>query len=184
VRLIFVTSNRHKFEEAVKLFPSEVELHMQDINCPEIQSDFLEEIAKKSAEYAFSKLGKTLFVTDAGLFVHSLKKFPGPYSSYVLRTIGCEGILKLMEGVGNREAYFKSFVAYADAGGIRTFEGVVKGTISHEIRGNSGFGYDPIFIPEGRTKTFAEDYEYKQKVSHRTRALRKLILFLSSSSQA
>ncbi|RLE72114.1 MAG: non-canonical purine NTP pyrophosphatase, RdgB/HAM1 family, partial [Thermoprotei archaeon] len=116
------------------------------------------------------------FVEDAGLFVEALNGFPGPYSSYIYKTIGCEGILKLLEGVDNRKAYFLSVVALRAPGlGDVVFKGKVNGIIANEMRGEKGFGFDPIFIPDGCEKTFAEmNIEEKSRYSHRGKALRKM----------
>lgn len=175
--ICFVTTNRGKYEEASKLLRSfGIEVEWVNQECVEIQSDSLEEIAKQSAQEAAQKLGRPVFVEDAGLFVEALRGFPGPYSSYVYKTIGVLGVLKLMEGVENREAYFESVVAFCDPvrGELEAFSGRVYGRISLEPRGSYGFGYDPIFIPlEGDGRTFAEmSTEEKNALSHRARALR------------
>jgi len=147
------------------------------IKTMEIQDDSLENIAKASAMDAAKKCGLPIIVEDAGLFINSLNGFPGPYSSYVNRTIGVEGILILMKNIENRSAYFLSIVVFYDPanGELRAFHGKVEGEIAEEARGESGFGFDPIFIPvEGDGRTFAEmGTEGKNKLSHRARALRK-----------
>ena len=174
--ITFVTGNRGKFSEAAKLIPG---LRQADIGPPEIQADSVEEVARFSVVEAYKQLGKpSCFVEDAGLFVDALNGFPGVYSRYVLDTIGAEGLLKLMGGIENRKAHFEACIAYYDGKKIRVFSGRADGTIAHEGKGKSGFGFDPIFVPKGHARTFAEDYAYKQKVSHRTRALRKFLAFL------
>lgn len=176
--LRMVTGNRHKFLEA-KLILAEFQVNLVqvDVEKVEIQAEDLKEVARFSAENAAHRLGGTLIVEDAGLFIHHLKGFPGPYSSYVLRTVGLEGILRLMEGAPDRGAYFKSAVAFCGRvrGTVEIFTGVVEGRISEERRGKGGFGYDPIFIPsEGDGRTFAEMSPLeKNLLSHRGRALRK-----------
>jgi XTP/dITP diphosphohydrolase len=142
----------------------------------EVQNDNIENIARLSAIDAASKTNLPVIVEDAGLFIDALNGFPGPYSSYVYRTIGKEGIIKLLEGVNNREAHFKSVVAFCDPKcNVICFEGIVKGKIAMEPRGNSGFGFDPIFEPaEQPGKTFGEmSIENKNRFSHRGKALRK-----------
>ena len=143
----------------------------------EIQDDSLENIAKASAIDAAEKCRLPIIVEDAGLFINALNGFPGPYSSYVNRTIGVEGILKLMKNIEDRSAYFLSAVTFYDpaSGELKIFRGKVDGKIAEEARGESGFGFDPIFIPiEGDGRTFAEmGAEGKNKFSHRARALRK-----------
>jgi XTP/dITP diphosphohydrolase len=122
-------------------------------------------------------------VEDAGLFIEHYSGFPGVYSSYALSTIGLKGILKLMEGLENRDARFHSVVAYRYGTEIRTFQGMVKGNIAQSIRGTSGFGFDPIFIPkEVEGKTFGEMMaEEKKSLSHRAKAFKKLGKWLASS---
>ena len=119
-------------------------------------------------------------VEDAGLFIEALKGFPGPYSSYVYKTLGVQGILKLMEGVKRREAYFLSAIAYAEPGlEPKVFLGKVEGFIVPEARGSKGFGFDPIFQPKGSEKTFAEmGVEEKNRFSHRAKALSALAEWL------
>ena len=173
--IYFVTSNRHKYEEARKIIPG---IEMLSISYPEIQADTLEEVAKFGVEYLKDRIDEKFFIEDSGLFIKSLHDFPGVYSSYVFRTIGNDGILKLMKGIEKREAYFKAIVAFYD-GSLHIFEGICHGKISYEKRG-SGFGYDPIFIPAGSDKTFGEmEKEEKNAFSHRGRAIRKLAEYLS-----
>lgn len=173
----FVTGNRHKFQEAQTILSEHgLQLKMIDEKTLEIQSDDLEAIATEAARDAKKRVQGPLIVEDAGLFLHSLSGFPGPYSSYTYKTIGCDGILKIMKGIEDREVEFRSAVAYIDdeiAPDVKVFVGVVKGVISHSIRGSRGFGFDPIFIPEGWEKTFGEvDLEVKNRASHRGKSLR------------
>jgi len=177
--LIFVTGNRHKFKEASELASKYgLELEMRDVGYEEIQADELEEIARRGAEKASALLGKPCFVEDAGLFIRSLRGFPGPYSSYVFRTIGNEGLLRLMGGVGDRRAEFRSVVAYCEPSSrTMSFRGKVQGTIALEARGSRGFGFDPIFIPQGADgRTFAEmTVDEKNRFSHRAKAIEGLL---------
>lgn len=174
---MFVTRNRHKFEEAFNiLLPMGIRLKQAPIERIEIQSEDLSEIALIGAKNAVEVLKKPLVVEDAGLFIKSLNGFPGPYSSYVYKTIGVDGILKLMENVNDRSAYFKSAVAFCSPGGkCRVFVGEVHGEIALEARGSGGFGFDPIFIPyESDGRTFAEmSISEKSLLSHRARAFRE-----------
>jgi len=176
----------HKVVEANEVLKKfGVELYPVNVEKLEIQSEDLERIAVTAARHAFKVLGKPVVVEDSGLFIEALKGFPGPYSSYVYKTIGLEGVLKLLEGVENRRAYFKAVVALAlDSERVLVFTGIVSGIISHEIRGGYGFGFDPIFIPEGYDKTFAElGKEVKCRISHRARAFEKLGLWIASNKQ-
>jgi len=180
VEVYFVTGNKHKFLEVEKLFREiGVSLKQLTVKLVEPQGD-LEFVAEYKLKQAYGLVKKPVVVEDAGLFIEALNGFPGPYSRYVLETIGNEGILKLMEGVENRSAYFKAVVGYYDGRILKLFEGRVYGRIAYEKRGESGFGFDPIFIPEGYSQTFAENYELKKKISHRYRAFMKLIEWLKS----
>jgi len=172
--IYFVTSNKNKFKEAKEIFGNEIKLKLAKIKLEEIQSDRLEDIAKHKAESAFEKLKKSLIVEDSGLFIKELRNFPGAYSSFILKTIGIEGILKLLEGSKNREAFYKCVAVYKDFKVTKLFIGKVFGKISEVPRGSYGFGFDPIFIPKGYEKTFGEDFEIKNQVSHRAIAFRKL----------
>jgi len=174
----FVTSNIHKFQEAKRVLAEyDIAAAMIKMSALEIQDDSLENIAKASVLDAVKKCNLPVIVEDAGLFIKVLNGFPGPYSSYVNRTLGVEGILKLMRDVEDRSAYFLSVVAFSNSDGkeVKFFHGKVEGRIAYEARGESGFGFDPIFIPaEGDGRTFAEmSTEEKNRFSHRARALRK-----------
>lgn len=181
--VFFATSNIGKVEEAeITLKEYGILLLHLPMKLIEIQSDNLEEIAVFSAQKAWENQGKPLFVEDAGLFIKELNGFPGPYSSYVFKTISNEGILKLMSDKRNRAAYFQSVIAFCNGKSTTTFKGEVRGKISKEIRGGHGFGFDPIFIPEeGDGRTFGEmDISEKTAISHRTKALKKFAEWIKS----
>ena len=176
------TENVHKVAEINGVL-SECGYRVEPISVPkiEVQSHSLERIALVAVSTAYSIYGKPVIVEDAGLFVEALKGFPGPYSSYVFKTIGVKGVLRLLEGLPNRRAYFSSVIALAYRRGVVLFSGRVDGYIALEPRGSGGFGFDPIFVPEGSTKTFAEmSLEEKNRFSHRARAARKLCEWLVS----
>ncbi|MGQ9788958.1 MAG: XTP/dITP diphosphatase [Candidatus Hadarchaeaceae archaeon] len=177
--LMFVTSNQHKFNEVGELVRKRgVEIVQYKWCYTEIQADYLEEIARVSAMEASAKLGVPCFVEDAGMFVKALNGFPGPYSNYIFRTIGNAGILKLMLGVKDRSAEFRSAVGYCEPGKEPVvFVGRVEGKIAGEARGTGGFGFDPIFIAlEGDGRTFAEMMvSEKNLFSHRARAVDKFL---------
>lgn len=186
MQVSFVTGNSGKFAEAEKILKEfGVNISHQNLQVNEIRSDSLEEIASASAREAHAGLGQPLFVEDSGLFIPSLDGFPGPYSAWVFRKLGNQGILRLASG---KPAEFRACVAYTDGKAAHAFMGSVKGTISDESRGTGGFGYDPIFIPEkfpgirhSGEKTFAESPGMKSALSHRKRALKKLGKFLQES---
>jgi XTP/dITP diphosphohydrolase len=177
-RIFFVTSNEGKFKEVSSIASKYgIQIEWKKMKYLEPQGNKLEEIAKKSAEILSEQIQEKFFIEDSGLFIEALGGFPGPYSSYVFKTIGNEGILKLMEGVNNRKAYFKAVIAYFDGESVHIFTGMVEGEIAREMRGEGGCGYDPIFLYKDRT--FAEMGEEKNKVSHRMRALENFFYWLS-----
>ncbi len=187
--IFFATNNIHKFNEARKeLTEYEIAVGALRVKASEIQSDSLEEIAKTSVLQAFGKCHLPIIVEDAGLFIDALNGFPGPYASYVYRTVGNRGLLKLMVNIENREAKFQSVIAYYSSG-LKSpvcFRGEVNGEITkEEQRGNckSGFGFDPIFKPVQSEKTFAEMATVeKNKHSHRAQALRKFAEWYKKSA--
>jgi len=167
--LFFASSNQHKFKEAKKILDEfGINLGFFKCNLEEIQSDSLKEIAKHKATQAFGKLRKPVIVEDDGLFIESLNGFPGPYSSYVFKTIGNKGVMNLVKQ--KRKAKFVSIISYHDKYSQISFESKVNGMISKKISGK-GWGYDPIFIPSKFKKTFAQ-LENKNKISHRFKALK------------
>ena len=175
--MYFATGNEYKFAEVkdiLKDYPLIVE--QIDAKGKEIQSDSIEEIARESATNAAAVTKSPIFVEDTGLYIQNLNRFPGPYAAYVNNTIGLQGILILMKGVKEREAAFRSAVAFA-APGIATmsFTGELKGKITSLPRGSGGFGYDSIFEPfEGNGKTLGEmSISDKSMISHRAIAVRK-----------
>jgi XTP/dITP diphosphohydrolase len=140
------------------------------LDIPELRSDDVSAIAREKARYAYAHLATPLIVDDTSFVIDALNGFPGPYAGYVLGAIGNTGILKLMEGVPDRNAHFTTAIAYADECGIRVFPGTIHGQIIPVPRGTGGFGYDPIFEVGGRT--LAElPLEEKSRMSHRALAL-------------
>ncbi len=182
-KLGVVTSNEGKLRE-FRVLAAEYGVEVYPIRArkPEIQADDVRVIATASAAALMQHIREPFIVEDAGLFIDALNGFPGPYSAYVLRTIGVNGILKLMEGIRDRSARFVAAIAYADSEvGVKVFTGEVRGTIATEARGAGGFGFDPIFVPEGWSRTFAEvGPEEKSRISHRGRAFRALMEWLLS----
>jgi len=168
--LYFVSSNNHKYSEAKKILESfGINLGFLKSNLEEIQSNSLENIAMVKARDAFSKFKKPLIIEDDGLFIDSIQGFPGPYSSYIFKTIGNKGILNLLKN--NRKAKFLSIITYCDKNSLESFDGKLNGKISKTKKGK-GWGFDPIFIPNNLKKTFAE-INNKNELSHRYKALKK-----------
>lgn len=170
MRLAVVTGNPHKAEEMAAFLEGTVEVEHVSLDCPEYRDDEVGPIAREKARFAYETLCRPLIVDDTGFFVSALRGFPGPYAAYVLRTLGNEGMLRLLEGAADRSAFFVTAVAYADADGIRLFEGRLDGEITTAPRGSEGFGYDPIFAVGDRTLAELPLAE-KNRFSHRARAL-------------
>lgn len=169
--LVFASSNKNKYIEVKKIL-EKFGINVDFFRCSltEIQSDFIKEIASKKVIDAFLKCKKPVIIEDDGLFIDSLNGFPGPFSSYVFKTIGNKGILKLVNA--KRNSKFQSIIVFCDSKKKPIiFEANVKGKISKSQRGK-GWGYDPIFIPYGKSKTFAE-LSSKNELSHRYKALKK-----------
>jgi len=185
--IFFVTNNVNKFKEASRVFAEyKIAVGMLRIKALEIQSESLEEIAKTSVIEAFKKCNLPVIVEDAGLFIEALNGFPGPYAAYVYKTIGNNGLLKIMEDIESREAKFQSVIAYysSELKSPICFKGEAIGEITKEERKKEpeyGFGFDPIFKPKNSTKTFAEmTIIEKNKHSHRAKALRNFAKWYKS----
>ncbi|HEX2021702.1 MAG TPA: RdgB/HAM1 family non-canonical purine NTP pyrophosphatase [Candidatus Thermoplasmatota archaeon] len=184
MRITFVTGNKGKLHEATEaLAPLGHEVVGADLAPVEIQADSLEAISRAKCEVLVGRVAPPFMVDDGGLFVHALKDFPGVFSAHALKTIGVPGILKLMEGVEDRRARFEAVVTLHDGAAVRPFHGRCDGTLTTQPRAaGHGFGFDPIFVPDGQTRTFAElPADYKNRFSHRGRALAKLAAHLGGA---
>jgi len=181
-RIVLVTQNKHKLAELTPLFDEfDVPFETTTIEKFEIRSHDVEEIARAAAKHAYATLGKPVILDDTGFFVSALSDFPGAYAAFVLKAIGYEGILKLLEGEQNRSAKFVTAVGFYDGEHLKTFVGEMCGSISASPSGDEGFGYDPIFIPEEFTKTYAElTFNEKIGISHRSRAFRAFLKWRTS----
>jgi XTP/dITP diphosphohydrolase len=157
MKITYVTGNWAKVQSAKeKLEPYGIEIDNVKLDIREIQADDVESIAKFSAEEARDILHTNVLKNDTGFFVEALGGFPGPYAHYADDTIAEDGVLKLMEGVENRRAYFKEAFAYAKVDGeTKVFVSVTPGTIALEKSGTYGWSWDFIFIPDGQNKTLA-----------------------------
>ena len=172
---VFVTSNENKLREVAEILG--VDLDRAEVEVPEIQSLDFGEVAAAKALTARDVLGAPpypVIVDDSGLAVGAWGGFPGPLTRWLMKSVGNAGLLRMLAAEKDRSARAVCAVAVAYASGsIRVFRGVVHGEISHQPRGEGGFGFDPIFVPEGETRTYAEMGEEKSMDSHRTRALRE-----------
>ena len=178
----FATSNDHKFKECLFVLQDfGIVLSRLPSKGLELQVSEPSEVAAHSAAEAYRTSQRPLFVEDTGLFVDSLGGFPGTYASFVFRTLSLDGMLKLMKGVADRGAEFVSSVAYCDSSSMpQVFTGRLRGMIALRPSGLGGFGFDPIFIPEGAKHTLASmTLAEKCAISHRAIALRAFAEWLN-----
>ena len=190
-KLVFATNNAHKLEEIRAMLGSAMQvLSLKDIGCeadiPET-ADTLEGNARLKAEFVYNRYGLDCFADDTGLEAEALNGAPGVYSA---RYAGGEGhdseanmhkLLHELEGKENRRARFRTAICLIEGGEEHLFEGIVNGSIISQKQGTSGFGYDPVFVPDGYTQTFAQmGNDEKNCISHRARAVQKLCQYLQS----
>lgn len=189
MKLVFATNNQHKLQELSQLLGDSIELlSLNDINCeddiPENQ-ETLEGNAAEKSFYIFNKYGLNCFADDTGLEIDALNGEPGVYSArYAGEERNPENNIKLvlekLAEIKNRKARFRTVISLVIDGHETQFEGIVNGQILEEKRGRTGFGYDPIFQPEESHLSFAEmPMKEKNKISHRGRAVQKLVEYLT-----
>jgi XTP/dITP diphosphohydrolase len=187
--LVFATANQNKIKEIQALLPPSIRLlGLNDIKCtediPETQPT-IEGNAAQKAFYVFEKYGHSCFADDTGLEVEALDGMPGVFSArYAGKAKNADDninkVLSELKYEHNRYARFKTIISLVMNGEEVQFEGIVEGTILKERRGEKGFGYDPIFLPEGSELSFAEmDLKEKNKISHRALAVNQLVAYLS-----
>jgi XTP/dITP diphosphohydrolase len=187
--LYFVTGNKHKYFEVESLFKTaelDYQLKQKDLPMIEIQADTLREVAIYKLQSIQEDINNSFFIEDAGFFVDvPLNGFPGVYSKYILHSIGNEGILRLIDDFDSTKAHFEAIIAlyYEPIDKIVIFEGRVEGIVSSTKKGDHGFGFDPIFIPDELPyKTFGELEIYeKNRISHRAKAWNQMIKFLKDN---
>jgi XTP/dITP diphosphohydrolase len=190
-RLVFATNNPHKLSEVQQILGNSIELlSLSDIGfTDEIPEDFntLEENASQKAWHIYSRYKMNCFADDTGLEVDALNGEPGVRSA---RYAGegktpfdnIEKLLHKLKGIPNRNAQFRTVIALVVDGTEYQFEGAVRGNLINEYRGLQGFGYDPLFVPQGFKETFAQMApEIKNEISHRGIAIKKLTNFLLNS---
>ena len=188
MKLVFATNNKHKLQEVRDIIGSGVEiLSLADINCNEDipeTADTLDGNALIKARYIYEKYNVNCFADDTGLEVDVLDGAPGVYSARYAgdghdSKANMRKLLENLTGKNNRNAQFRTVIALIIDGEEKLFNGIVKGTITEEKRGDSGFGYDPIFVPEGYSESFAQmDSRTKNSISHRYRATKQLSEYL------
>lgn len=180
MKITYVTGNWAKLYSAKQILePLGIEIENVKMETTEIQADSVEEIAKYSAKEASEKLKTAVLKNDSGLFVESLGGFPGPYTHYVDDKLKEDGLLKLMEGIENRNASFIEAFAYCEYGKEPVvFKSITKGKISKEKSGKYGWSWDFIFIPEGKDKTFANYKDEERLLMWNTDAYFELVNYL------
>lgn len=189
-KLVFATNNPHKLKEVSDILKEKVDIiSLNDIQCHEDipeTADTLEGNALLKAKYIYNNYYLNCFADDTGLEIEALNNEPGVYSARYAGTdknpeANMMKVLQQLENQSNRKARFRTVIALIMDGKTYLFEGIVNGTITKAKQGNAGFGYDPIFMPEGYEHTFAElGEEIKNNISHRAIAIKKLCDFLNS----
>ncbi len=182
----FVTTNRGKFREVrAQLAAAGIPVRQLDRAYPEIQADTLDEVLAFAAGILDREVGGDYLADDSGLFVDALRGFPGVFSAHAYRTLGSTGLLRLLVGARSRGARFECRFLVCVGGRRAILSGTCRGRIAKEARGARGFGFDPIFVPTGHRRTFAEmTTEEKNALSHRGRAVREVIRYLRSRRPA
>ena len=188
MKIVFATNNSNKVKEVQALLPETIEIiSLQDIGCTEDipeTSPTIEGNALQKAKYIADNYGYNCFADDTGLEVTALNGEPGVLSArYAGETKNADAnmhkLLENLDNIENREAQFKTVISLYLAGKYYTFTGICQGKITRQKKGDKGFGYDPIFLPEGYTETFAEmPLSLKNKIGHRGKAVQQLIDFL------
>jgi XTP/dITP diphosphohydrolase len=171
---VLVSGNRGKIAEARRV--AGPELQAVELDLPEIQSLDLQEVLSAKGEEAWRRLGRPLVVEEAGLELAALNGFPGPLVKWMLDAVGAAGLAKTAAALGDPRATARCALLYKDAGRTVVAEGVTEGTLVLPPRGGNGFGWDPVFLPAGESRTFGElTGPEKDAVSHRGRAWRALL---------
>lgn len=171
--LKLITSNQGKAIEIIALLEkSGIKATHMMVRYPEIRADDFEDVVKASIAHIRGSGLDDFMLDDSGLRIKGLNGFPGVYSAYVYKTVGCAGILRLLAGSRERSAEFVSVIGGCINGREFVVRGACNGAITMSQKGSFGFGYDPIFVPQGETRTFAEmPTDQKNAISHRGRAI-------------
>ncbi len=176
---LFATSNKNKLREFEHILGTK--LRQADLSLSEAQAIDVEEVIGEKARSAYRLVGKPVLVEDTGLYIAAWNSFPGALVKWLLSAVGRTGIIRMLAMEKNREAFAKTAVGFYDGMEVHIFIGKVRGSIPNAARGESGFGWDPIFVPRGHSKTFAElGPKAKNRISMRSKALRKLKAYLES----
>jgi len=187
--ICFVTSNNNKIKEVQSLIKNQKLISLKDLNFNREIKETENSIKKNAfikADFIFNKYGVNCFSDDSGLQVDVLDNQPGVRSArYAGENASSNDnvdlLLENLKDIKDRRAKFITFICLIINSDVKFFEGMIRGNITHTRRGDNGFGYDPIFVPNGYTKTFAEmPFDYKNSISHRAIATKKLVKYLNS----
>lgn len=188
MKLVFATNNKHKLQELQAILGIDIQLlSLKDIGCNEEipeEKPTLEGNARQKAMHVYENYGYSCFADDTGLEIEALNGEPGVFSARYAgeekdANANMNKVLGKMVKINNRKARFRTVISLVIDGHEEQFEGIVNGEIIKEKRGGEGFGYDPIFLPDGYEQTFAEmELSEKNKISHRGRAVQKLVQYL------
>lgn len=171
--ITLITGNVGKVKEFERLLG--MSLRHQKVTLPEIQSTDVAIVAKTKAEAAYRAIRKPVLVDDTGLYIHAWGELPGALIAWFLDNVGNEGILRMLEGWEDRSARVATALGYCDSSGSQVYTGELKGSIAESVQGENGFGYDPIFVPENYSKTFAAmSHAEKDAISMRAQAIQHL----------
>jgi non-canonical purine NTP pyrophosphatase (RdgB/HAM1 family) len=175
MRIVLVTGSDAKAREAREILGSEAELERADLDLPELQAATVEEIAREKAREAFRRLERACVVEDSSLGFAAWNGLPGPYVKWFERAAGLEALCRSLDGFRDRRATASCVIAFRSETQQLTAIGRIEGSIAREPRGNGGFGWDTIFVPDGSERTFAEmAAAEKNAISHRRRAWEEL----------
>lgn len=171
--ITFCTTNKEKIKEASEIL--EIKINSIDLQIDEIQTLDPIKCVEKKAQAAYFQTKNPVLVEDTCLFFDAWNSLPGVFIDYFMKTIGNDGLIKLMKDETNRMAKAQTSISFHDGNKIITTTGIIKGTVAQQLKGEKGFGWDPIFIPQDKDKTFAEiERKEKNKISMRRIALEKL----------
>ena len=175
--IYFITSNKGKLDEIRAI--TGLDIRSRALEIDEIQGIDVEKVVKDKAVKAYALIRKPVIVEDTGLYIKALSGFPGALVKWMVEAIGPSGICKVMKGYGNKSAYGETCIAFYDGKRLTTFSGRILGRIADSPKGSNGFGWDPVFIPRGYKKTFAQmASSEKNGISHRRKAALKLRKYL------
>ena len=175
--IYFITSNKGKLDEVRAITGLDIRSRALDIE--EIQDTDVGNVVRDKALRAYALIKKPVIVEDTGLYIKALNGFPGALVKWMVEAMGPSGICRIVKGYGNKSAYGETCIAFYDGKKLAVFSGRVDGRITASPKGSNGFGWDPVFMPNGSDKTFAQmDSSEKNKVSHRRKAALKLRTYL------